>query len=81
MVEILTKEEVEKRDMATVAKPTAKSTAQADLTKQLDKILNDLRELIAKRNARIAELREEIENLETENTALDAKINAILSDI
>ena len=80
MVEILTKEEVEKKDMATVAaKP--KSTTQADLTKQLDKILNDLRDLIAKRNARIAELREEIENLENENTSLDAKINAILSDI
>ena len=81
MAEILTKEEVEKRDMATVAKATPAKSTQADLTKQLDKILNDLRELIAKRNARIAELREEIENLETENTALDAKINAILSDI
>ena len=80
MAEILSKEEVEKRDMATVAaKPI--SSSQADLTKQLDKILNDLRELIAKRNARIAELREEIENLENENTQLDAKINAILSDI
>ena len=80
MVEILTKEEVEKKDMATVA-AKHKSTTQADLTKQLDKILNDLRDLIAKRNARIAELREEIENLENENTSLDAKINAILSDI
>ena len=64
--------------MATVAKP---ETSQAALTKQLDKILNDLRDVIKKRNEKIAALREEIEQLESENTALDGKINAILSDI
>ena len=64
--------------MATVAKS---ETSQAALTKQLDKILNDLRAVIKKRNETIAALREEIEQLESENTALDGKINAILSDI
>ena len=66
------------KTMATVAKPEA---TQVTLTKQLDKILDDLRKLIKQRNERIAELRTEIEELENQNTELDGKINAILSDI
>ena len=58
-----------------------KTDSQADLTKQLDTILANLRDVISKRNQRIADLRAEIEQLESENTALDAKINTILSDI
>ena len=64
--------------MTTVAK---KEPTQITLTKQLDKILDDLRALIKKRSERIAELRKEIEDLENQNTELDGKINAILSDI
>ena len=54
---------------------------QADLTKQLDSILGNLRDVINKRNQKIADLRAEIEQLEQENTELDGKINSILSDI
>ena len=68
----------EKKSMTTVAK---KEPTQITLTKQLDKILDDLRALIKKRSERIAELRKEIEDLENQNTELDGKINAILSDI
>ena len=68
----------EKKTMTTVAK---KEPTQIALTKQLDKILDDLRALIKKRSERIAELRKEIEDLENQNTELDGKINAILSDI
>ena len=62
-------------------KMAEKTDSQADLTKQLDTILANLRDVISKRNQRIADLRAEIEQLESENTALDAKINTILSDI
>jgi predicted nucleic acid-binding Zn-ribbon protein len=55
--------------------------SQADLTKQLDTILANLRDVINKRNQKIADLRSEIEKLEQENTELDGKINSILSDI
>ena len=55
--------------------------SQADLTKQLDSILGNLRDVINKRNQKIADLRAEIEKLEQENTELDGKINSILSDI
>ena len=65
--------------MTTVAAPKTKT--EGDLTKQLDKILEDLRSLIKQRNERIAKLRAEIETLEGQNTELDGKINAILSDI
>ena len=64
--------------MNTVAK---KEPTQVDLTKQLDKILDDLRSLIKKRSEGITKLRKEIEDLENQNTELDGKINAILSDI
>ena len=64
--------------MATVSKP---EPTEITLTKQLDKILEDLRSLIKQRNERIAKLRAEIETLEGQNTELDGKINAILSDI
>ena len=64
--------------MTTVA---TKTNTEGDLTKQLDKILEDLRLLIKKRSERIAKLRAEIEILENQNTELDGKINAILSDI
>jgi len=64
--------------MATVAKP---EPTEITLTKQLDKILEDLRTLIKTRNERITKLRTEIETLEGQNTELDGKINAILSDI
>ena len=50
-------------------------------TKQLDSILGNLRDVINKRNQKIADLRAEIEQLEQENTELDGKINSILSDI
>ena len=66
------------KTMATVAKP---EPTQVTLTKQLDKILDDLRKLIKQRNERIEELRTEIGELENQNTELDGKINAILSDI
>ena len=69
---------VKENNMTTVAK---KDPNQVDLTKQLDKILDDLRTLIQKRTERIAKLRKEIEDLENQNTELDGKINAILSDI
>ena len=69
---------VKEDNMATVAK---KEPTQVDLTKQLDKILDDLRSLIKKRSERIDKLRKEIEDLENQNTELDGKINAILSDI
>ena len=62
-------------------KMAEKTDSQADLTKQLDTIHANLRDVISKRNQRIADLRAEIEQLESENTALDAKINTILSDI
>ena len=71
----------EKKIVATGTKTAVKDSSQTALTKQLDKVLNDLRSLIKKRNERIAELRQEIEELENENTQLDGKINAILSDI
>tara|TARA_Y100001938_G_scaffold145527_1_gene222376 strand:+ start:1827 stop:2069 length:243 start_codon:yes stop_codon:yes gene_type:complete len=58
-----------------------KMETQADLTKQLDSILGNLRDVINKRNQKIADLRSEIEKLEQENTELDGKINSILSDI
>ena len=70
--------EKENDKMTTVAK---KEPTQVDLTKQLDKILDDLRSLIKKRSERIDKLRKEIEDLENQNTELDGKINAILSDI
>ena len=70
--------EKENDKMNTVAK---KEPTQVDLTKQLDKILEDLRDLIKTRNERITKLRQEIEDLESQNTELDGKINAILSDI
>ena len=70
--------EKENDKMNTVAK---KEPTQVDLTKQLDKILDDLRSLIKKRSERIDKLRKEIEDLENQNTELDGKINAILSDI
>ena len=69
---------VKEDNMATVAK---KEPTQVDITKQLDKILEDLRDLIKTRNERITKLRQEIEDLESQNTELDGKINAILSDI
>ena len=79
MVEVLSKEEVKERDsMATVAK---KPDTQENLTKELDGILNKLRELIKKRNERIIQLRGEIEQLEQENSKLDERINGILSEI
>ena len=58
-----------------------KMETQQDLTKQLDSILGNLRDVINKRNQKIADLRAEIEKLEQENTELDGKINSILSDI
>ena len=58
-----------------------KMETQADLTKQLDSIHGNLRDVINKRNQKIADLRAEIEKLEQENTELDGKINSILSDI
>tara|TARA_Y100001938_G_C7814407_1_gene293456 strand:+ start:286 stop:528 length:243 start_codon:yes stop_codon:yes gene_type:complete len=58
-----------------------KMETQSDLTKQLDTILGNLRDVINKRNQKIADLRAEIEKLEQENTELDGKINSILSDI
>ena len=58
-----------------------KMETPADLTKQLDSILGNLRDVINKRNQKIADLRAEIEKLEQENTELDGKINSILSDI
>ena len=64
--------------MATVAK---KPETQENLTKELDGILNKLRELIKKRNERIIQLRGEIEQLEQENSKLDERINGILSEI
>jgi len=68
--------------MAETTKPTPKATnTQEDLTKELDGVLNKLRELIKKRNERIIELRAEIEQLEQENSKLDERINGILSDI
>ena len=67
--------EKENDKMNTVAK---KEPTQVDLTKQLDKILDDLRSLIKKRSERITKLRKEIEDLENQNTELDGKINAIL---
>ena len=79
MVEVLSKEEVKERvSMATVAK---KPETQENLTKELDGILNKLRELIKKRNERIIQLRGEIEQLEQENSKLDERINGILSEI
>ena len=69
---------VKEDNMATVAK---KESTQVDLTKQLDKILEDLRDLIKTSNERITKLRQEIEDLESQNTELDGKINAILTDI
>ena len=71
----------EKKTMATVAAPPKKADTAQDLTKQLDSILQNLRDVIAKRNVKIADLRAEIEKLEQENTELDAKINSILSEI
>lgn len=76
----MTEEVKEKKPMATVA-ATKKVDSPQDLTKQLDTILQNLRDVIAKRNVKIADLRAEIEKLEQENTELDAKINSILSDI
>ena len=64
--------------MATVAK---KPETQENLSKELDGILNKLRELIKKRNERIIQLRGEIEQLEQENSKLDERINGILSEI
>jgi len=52
-----------------------------ELTNELDKILGNLRQVIKKRNNKIADLRAEIDKLEQENTELDAKMNNILSDI
>ena len=70
------------KDLNKTLKPKeGKMETQADLTKQLDSILGNLRDVINKRNQKIADLRAEIEQLEQENTALDGKINSILSDI
>jgi len=68
--------------MAETTKPAPRTNnTQEDLTKELDGVLNKLRELIKKRNERIIELRAEIEQLEQENSKLDERINGILSDI
>jgi cytoplasmic iron level regulating protein YaaA (DUF328/UPF0246 family) len=68
--------------MVETTKPAPKTNnTQEDLTKELDGVLNKLRELIKKRNERIIELRAEIEQLEQENSKLDERINGILSDI
>ena len=70
------------RDLNKMLQPKEeKMETQADLTKQLDSILGNLRDVINKRNQKIADLRAEIEKLEQENTELDGKINSILSDI
>ena len=70
------------KDLNKTLKPKEENMeSQADLTKQLDSILGNLRDVINKRNQKIADLRAEIEKLEQENTELDGKINSILSDI
>ena len=70
------------KDLNKTLKPKEETMeTQADLTKQLDSILGNLRDVINKRNQKIADLRAEIEKLEQENTELDGKINSILSDI
>ena len=70
------------KDINKTLKPKEeKMETQSDLTKQLDTILGNLRDVINKRNQKIADLRAEIEKLEQENTELDGKINSILSDI
>ena len=70
------------RDLNKTLQPKEeKMETQADLTKQLDSILANLRDVINKRNQKIADLRAEIKKLEQENTELDGKINSILSDI
>ena len=70
------------KDLNKTLKPKeGKMETQQDLTKQLDSILGNLRDVINKRNQKIADLRAEIEQLEQENTELDGKINSILSDI
>ena len=70
------------KDLNKTLKPKEeKMETQAHLTKQLDSILGNLRDVINKRNQKIADLRAEIEKLEQENTELDGKINSILSDI
>ena len=70
------------KDLNKTLKPKEeKMETQAYLTKQLDSILGNLRDVINKRNQKIADLRAEIEKLEQENTELDGKINSILSDI
>ena len=70
------------RDLNKTLQPKEeKMETQADLSKQLDSILANLRDVINKRNQKIADLRAEIEKLEQENTELDGKINSILSDI
>jgi DNA anti-recombination protein RmuC len=81
MVEVLSKEQVKEREKKTMATSPKKADTTQDLTKQLDDILQNLRDVIAKRNIKINDLRAEIEKLESENTELDAKINSILSDI
>ena len=81
MVEVLSKEQVKEREKKTMATSPKKADTTQDLTKQLDDILQNLRDVIAKRNIKINDLRAEIEKLEFENTELDAKINSILSDI
>ena len=70
------------KDLNKTLKPKEeKMETQVDLTKQLDSILGNLRDVINKPNQKIADLRAEIEKLEQENTELDGKINSILSDI
>ena len=81
MVEVLSKEQVKEREKKTMATSPKKADTTQDLTNQLDDILQNLRDVIAKRNIKINDLRAEIEKLESENTELDAKINSILSDI
>lgn len=74
------------KDLKSKGENTMASTEEVqetgnELTAELDKILGNLRQVIKKRNNKIADLRAEIDKLEQENTELDAKMNNILSDI
>lgn len=74
------------KDLKSKGENTMASTEEVqetgnELTNELDKILGNLRQVIKKRNNKIADLRAEIDKLEQENTELDAKMNNILSDI
>jgi hypothetical protein len=80
MVDSKSTDKTKKGENAMVAVAEVKETPE-QLTSELDKILGNLRQVIKKRNNKIADLRAEIDKLEQENTELDAKMNAILSDI